>query len=407
MTVVASDAAFRTAYGSGVFVGDRYTGALPDAGTLTLTRPDGFLADTVSYGGPGWPVPTTGQSLELLDPAADNDDGASWVLSSGAGTPGTPRSTGPVVTAPAAPVVGTATAGNTTATVTWTAPADDGGSAITGYQVRVVNGAGTQVGALRPAGAGSHLTVTGLTNGTTYRLQVAAANSAGTGPLSALSNAVTPQGAISGAVGFVGVGHSADGSKKFKSVAVPAATKVGDTMVLFETRGTADGWTDPTGIASWTQVSSVSGSSKTSTVWVKRATASDLGSTITITNAAYKKALLGLGVYSGVAATSPVRAVSSATDSSRASHTSPTVTAGSGDWVLTYYVDFSSTTTSWSSPGGTTTRDSSTQTGSGRYASLWVDSGAPVPGGSYGGLTASSNAASSRAFAWTMALQSG
>lgn len=196
MTLVANDPAFRTAYGAGVFVGDRFAGALPATGTLTLTRPDGSLADTVSYGGAGWPVPAAGESLELLDPAADNDAGASWALSTGSGTPGTPRSSGPVVTAPAAPAIGTATAGNATATVTWTAPSDDGGSPVTGYQVRVVNGAGTQVGALRPAGAAAtSLTVTGLTNGTAYRLQVAATNSAGTGAYSALSNAVTPSNA--------------------------------------------------------------------------------------------------------------------------------------------------------------------------------------------------------------------
>ena len=72
----------------------------PATGTLTLTRPDGTTADAITYGGEGWPVPTNGQSLELLDPASDNNDGANWALSTGAGTPGTPRSTGPVVTAP-------------------------------------------------------------------------------------------------------------------------------------------------------------------------------------------------------------------------------------------------------------------------------------------------------------------
>ncbi len=191
MTFIANDPAFRSAYGSTVFVGDRYSGALAASGPLTLTRPDGSVADAITYGGAGWPTSTTGQSLELTDPAADNNDGANWTLSTGSGTPGSAG--GLVVTAPGAPTVGTATAGNGTATLSWTAPADNGGSAITGYQVRVVDNAGTQVGALRPAGAtATSLTVTGLTNGTTYRLQVAATNSAGTGTNSALSNAVTP-----------------------------------------------------------------------------------------------------------------------------------------------------------------------------------------------------------------------
>jgi hypothetical protein len=192
MTFVSNDPGFRAAYSPTVFVGDRYSGNLAASATLTLTRPDGSTADQVTYGGAGWPTPTGGQSLELTDPAADNNDGANWALSSGPGTPGS-SSGGTVITVPDAPTIGTATPANASATVTWTAPGNNGGSAITGYQVRVVNTAGTQVGALRPAGAGvTSLTVTGLTNGTAYRFQVAATNSIGTGAFSALSNSVTP-----------------------------------------------------------------------------------------------------------------------------------------------------------------------------------------------------------------------
>lgn len=193
MTFVSDDPAFRAAHSPTVFVGDRYDGSLAPSATLTLARTDGSTADTVTYGGTGWPVPTSGQSLELTDPASDNDNGASWALSVGAGTPGVPTNGAPVVTVPSAPTIGTATAGNASATVTWTAPSSNGGGPLTGYQVRVVNSAGTQVGALRPAAAGAtSLVVTGLTNGTTYRFQVAATNSAGTGPYSTLSNGVTP-----------------------------------------------------------------------------------------------------------------------------------------------------------------------------------------------------------------------
>jgi hypothetical protein len=403
----SNDAVFRTTYGGTIFDGGTYSGHLSTAETLTLTRSDGSVDDSVAYGGAGWPQSTAGQSLELLDPASDNNVGTSWALSqSPAGTPGGPNQQS-APTSPGAPTIGTATAGDSAATVTWTAPGSNGGSPVTGYKVRVVDvGTGQQVGALLDASASAtSFTVNGLTNGTSYQLQVAAVNAIGTGPMSALSNAVTPQGAVQGSVGFVGAAHSGDGAKKVKTATLPAGAHVGDTLMMFLTEGTSDGWTSPTGITGWTQVSSATGSSKTSSVWVKQATAGDLGKTVTITNPAFKKALIGLAVYSGVDGTNPVRSARSATDSSSASHTSPTVTAVAGDWVLTYYVDFSSSTTAWSAPGGTTTRDSSTQTGSGRYASLLVDSGGAVPAGSYGGRTAGTNAASSRAFAWTVDLK--
>src|SRR5262249_5290435 len=110
-----------------------------------------------------------------------------------AGVAVSPQATVPPPTVPAAPAIGPASVGNASATVQWTAPADNGGSAITGYLVRAVDAAGTQVGALRPAAAtAASLTVTGLANGSAYRFQVAAANAAGTGPNSALSAAVIP-----------------------------------------------------------------------------------------------------------------------------------------------------------------------------------------------------------------------
>ncbi|MDQ1746891.1 MAG: trimeric autotransporter adhesin, partial [Frankiaceae bacterium] len=90
-------------------------------------------------------------------------------------------------TAPGAPTSVSATAGNASATVSWVAPASDGGSAITSYTVR---SSGGQVATVN--GTTLSATVTGLTNGTPYTFTVTATNSAGTGPASAASNAVTP-----------------------------------------------------------------------------------------------------------------------------------------------------------------------------------------------------------------------
>ena len=91
---------------------------------------------------------------------------------------------------PSAPTGVGATAGNTSATVSWTAPANDGGSPITGYVVTPF--VGTTAGTPRSfATTAAPQVITGLTNGTTYTFRVAATNAAGTGPQSAASNSVT------------------------------------------------------------------------------------------------------------------------------------------------------------------------------------------------------------------------
>jgi len=88
---------------------------------------------------------------------------------------------------PGAPTIGTATAGDTQASVAFSAPASNGGSAITGYTVTANPGGATGTGASSP------ITVTGLSNGTSYTFTVTATNSAGTGSASAASNSVTPK----------------------------------------------------------------------------------------------------------------------------------------------------------------------------------------------------------------------
>lgn len=97
----------------------------------------------------------------------------------------------PATTAPGAPTIGTATAGNASATLTWTAPASNGGSAITGYTVRAF--AGTVLARTQAVtGNVGTVVVTGLTNGTAYTFDVAAINAAGTGGFSARTAAFTP-----------------------------------------------------------------------------------------------------------------------------------------------------------------------------------------------------------------------
>ena len=89
-------------------------------------------------------------------------------------------------TPPAAPVIGSVTAGNGSASISFTPPGANGGSAITTY------GAICNPGALTGTGLSSPVTVAGLTNGTAYTCSVTAVNSYGTSPASAASNSVTP-----------------------------------------------------------------------------------------------------------------------------------------------------------------------------------------------------------------------
>ncbi|WP_343733985.1 DUF4347 domain-containing protein [Acidovorax sp.] len=90
---------------------------------------------------------------------------------------------------PGAPTIGTATAGDTAASVTFAAPASNGGAAISGYTATANPGGATGTAAASP------INVTGLTNGVAYTFTVTAANTAGTGAASAASNAVTPKAA--------------------------------------------------------------------------------------------------------------------------------------------------------------------------------------------------------------------
>ncbi|WP_104192583.1 fibronectin type III domain-containing protein [Cryobacterium sp. Y82] len=87
-------------------------------------------------------------------------------------------------TAPGAP--GTLNIGATSATriaVTWAAPADDGGTPITGYTVKLFQG--TELVDTEQAGArDGALTFTGLTRATAYTFEVFAANSVGDGRVS-------------------------------------------------------------------------------------------------------------------------------------------------------------------------------------------------------------------------------
>jgi hypothetical protein len=87
---------------------------------------------------------------------------------------------------PGSPTGVTAVPGDGYATVTWSAPAADGGSSVTQYTATSSPGGKTVTTSSTSA------VVTELTNGTSYTFTVAATNAIGTGSPSAPSNAVVP-----------------------------------------------------------------------------------------------------------------------------------------------------------------------------------------------------------------------
>ena len=87
---------------------------------------------------------------------------------------------------PGAPTSVAAVPGNQRATVSFAAPASDGGDPVNSDTVTA------SPGGAAASGVSSPITVTGLTNGTSYTFTVVATNDVGTGSSSAASNAVTP-----------------------------------------------------------------------------------------------------------------------------------------------------------------------------------------------------------------------
>ncbi len=153
---------------------------------------------------------------------------------------------------PGAPTGVTLTAGDGQLAVAWTAPASNGGAAITGYT------ATASPGSLTCGSAATGCTITGLTNGTTYTVTVTATNSAGTGPASGGATAIPyPAAVMSGS----GLRLWLDGA---------------DTSTLFQTNGTTTPattsgqpvmrWTDKSGQGAYASQGTASAAATLTTV---------------------------------------------------------------------------------------------------------------------------------------------
>jgi hypothetical protein len=96
---------------------------------------------------------------------------------------------GTTTTAPGAPATASAVTGQESATVSWTAPASDGGSPILGYTITYTGGSVTATATARS------IIITGLNSGQAYTFSITARNGVGTGP-AATTNSVTPTAGV-------------------------------------------------------------------------------------------------------------------------------------------------------------------------------------------------------------------
>jgi PKD repeat protein len=189
------------------------------------------------------------------------------------------------------------------------------------------------------------------------------------------------------------------------TIAVPTGTAAGDRLVLaLSLNNTTSTVTGPSGTG-WTLLDSAAAGDMRTAVWTKVATAGMGGSSITVPLSALAKYTVTLAAYTGVDASAASLPFARATDTvNHAARLAPAVTVPEGAWVISYWADKSSTTTSWTPPGSVTARQQACGADAGRICSLFADSGASVSAGQYASLSASTNTASAKATAWSIVL---
>lgn len=220
---------------------------------------------------------------------------------------------------------------------------------------------------------------------------------------------VTPAGApTADAVDPVPVSFVADDAAAHHNtspwVTVPSTVEPGDRLVLFLSLNAADrSVSSPTGPEDWSPHGDRVARTMRTLVWSTVASEGDAGSRVTIPLSSRTKSTVHVEAYRGVE-TGPLTVASSVHTNTSNMRTTPQAAVPEGAWAVSYWASKSPSTTSWTPPPQVTARSSAVNSGSGRIASLLADSGRAVPAGTYGGLTATSDASSSAATTWTVVL---
>ncbi|MCB0919404.1 MAG: fibronectin type III domain-containing protein [Actinobacteria bacterium] len=295
-------------------------------------------------------------------------------------------------TVPDAPGNVTADAGDRSVTVSWTAPSNDGGAPVTGFAARAF-----EDGQLRNAceTEQNSCTLTGLNNGTEYRVDVVAVNAVGeSGPSDQVS--ATPVAPLR-PVSLVGTTHLSDNIIS-ASVDHPAEVAVGDTMLAFVSINTTGTISHPSG---WNLVDEQSSGSMRTVVYSKTAEAGDLNGRLNLSLSQWSKTDVTVLAYRNARISNAAAAgetVVRADHSTRGLTGLPTRTT-----MVSYWADKSSSTTSWVAPAGVRVLSQTSGSGGGRISALVADT-VIDEGGTSGPLTATASSANSKATMWSVAL---
>lgn len=173
----------------------------PTSATVKWAAPttlpaDAITAYTVLADGDGGSQSCTWTSGPLQCTVTGLKNGTSYTFTVagtnliGVGAASTPTSPIVPIDVTSSPQMVTGIAGDTSIAVSWSAPAVLNGSPVQNYVATANPGGQT----CQPPGATLSCTITGLTNGTSYTVSVAASNGAGSSPASSPSTAVVPVG---------------------------------------------------------------------------------------------------------------------------------------------------------------------------------------------------------------------
>jgi uncharacterized repeat protein (TIGR02543 family) len=173
----------------------------------------------------------------------------------GTGSASTASSSAAINAAPSAPRNVTGTASNGSVAVSWDAPADSRGSAVTGYTVTAYTAGNIVAGTCTATAPTETCSVTGLTNGEAYTFKVTATNGIGTSAQSTASSAVTPSTVPNAPTSVVASADDASASISFTPPTNNGGSSITGYVVTASDGTTASGTSSPiriTGLANET-----------------------------------------------------------------------------------------------------------------------------------------------------------